>query len=488
MFERVTSSRSVEQSDEALRQSQERFAVIFRASPVAIIIRSLVDGRFRDVNDRFLEMTGYTRKEVVGRTPSEVGLWLGSPEDDPMHVAGLVRAHGGVRNHDGAFRTKTGELRRVLLSLERIDLEGEACLLGFGYDVTDREAAEAALRTSEERFRALVQNATDVITILDAAGMICYESPAVQRVLGYAPEELIGTDAFALIHPDDVAAVRDVFEEALRRPGITIPAEFRFRDKAGSWRWLEATGTNLLTDPSVAGVVVNSRDVTERRSAAEALRESEQRAHELAAAARRQAQELELLDRVRSALARELELPVLFRTVVEAVTATFGYPMVSLYLVEDGQLHLQHQVGYHQVLDRIPLERGVMGRVARSGTPVLLGDGRADPDFLAAFEGIISEVCVPLRDEGRVVGVLNLETTGGVRLGEDDLRVMLALSEHVNVAIGRARLYAELSASEARFRSLVQHAADIVSVLDADGRHRYVSPAIERVLGFRLRS
>src|SRR5829696_1786611 len=488
MLKRVATPRSIKQSDEELRRSQERFAAIFRASSVAIVIRSLVDGRFRDVNDHFLEMTGYTREEVVGRTPSEVGLWAGSPEDDPMHVAGLVRTYGGVRNHDGAFRTKTGELRRILLSLERIDLEGEACLLGFGYDVTDREAAEAALRTSEERFRALVRNATDIITILDAEGRVCYGSPAVQRVLGYAPEDLIGTDPFALfalIHPDDVAAVRGFFEEALRRPGVNIPAEFRFRDKAGSWRWLEVTGTNLLADPSVAGIVVNSRDVTERRSAAEALRASEQRAHELVAAARRQAQELELLDRVRSALARELELPVLFRTVVEAVTATFGYPMVSLYLVGDGQLHLQHQVGYHQVLDRIPLERGVMGRVARTGTPVLIEDGRADPDFLAAFKGIISEVCVPLRDDGRVVGVLNLETTGGVRLGEADLRLMLALSEHVNVAIGRARLYAELRASEARFRSLVQHAADIVSVLDAGGRRRYVSPAIERVLGIR---
>jgi diguanylate cyclase (GGDEF)-like protein/PAS domain S-box-containing protein len=265
--ERVANLRTVEQSDEGLRRSEERFAAIFRASPVAIIIRSLVDGRFRDVNDSFLEMTGYTREEVVGRTPSEVGLWAGSPEDDPMHVAELVRTHGGVRNHDGALRTKAGELRHVLLSLERIDLEGEACLLGFGYDVTDREAAEAALRTSEERFRALVQNATDVITILDDAGMVCYESPAVQRVLGYAPEELIGTDPFALIHPDDVGAVRSLFEESLRRPGVNIPAEFRFRDNAGSWRWLEVTGTNLLADPSVAGIVVNSRDVTERREA-----------------------------------------------------------------------------------------------------------------------------------------------------------------------------------------------------------------------------
>jgi diguanylate cyclase (GGDEF)-like protein/PAS domain S-box-containing protein len=470
--------------DEELRRSEERFAAIFRASPVAIIIRSLVDGRFLDANDRFLEMTGYAREEVIGRTPSEVGVWVGSSVDDPNHVAGLVRSHGTVRNHEGTFRTKSGDLRHVLLSLERIELEGQVCLLGFGYDVTERKAAEVALRTSEERFRALVQNVNDIITILDADGVISYESPAVERVLGYTPEELIGVDPFTLIHPDDVAEVRDLFEEALRRPGVNIPAEFRFKDKSGSWRRLEVTGTNLLGDPSVAGIVVNSRDVTERKEAAEALRASEQRARELAAAAGRQAQELELLDQVRSALTRELELSDLFRTVVEAVAATFGYSLVSLYLIEGDVLCLQHQVGYHKVLDVIPLGRGVMGRVARIGEPVLLEDGQADQEFMAAFEGISSEVCVPLRDDGRVVGVLNLETTGGVRLREADLRLMMALSEHINVAIGRARLYAELRASEARFRSLVQHAADVVSVLDAESRYRYVSPAVERVLGY----
>src|SRR5687768_13674327 len=213
MAERVTDIRAAEQPDDALQRSQERFAAIFRASPVAIIIRSLVDGRFRDVNNSFLEMTGYTREEVIGRTPSEVGLWSWSPEDDPMHVAELVR------NHDGSLRTKAGEFRHVLLSLERIDLEGEACLLGFGYDVTDREAAEAALRTSEERFRALVQNATDVITILDARGTVCYESPAIERVLGFRPEDLIGTALAALLHPGDALRVQRVLAEVAETPG-----------------------------------------------------------------------------------------------------------------------------------------------------------------------------------------------------------------------------------------------------------------------------
>ncbi len=144
----VVNSRNVtdrKEAEAALRRSEARFATVFRSSPVAIVIRSLADGRFRDVNDCFLEMTGYTREEVIGRTPSEIGLWAGSPEDDPVHVAGRVRAHGRVRNHEGTFRTKDRQLRQVLLSLERIEVDGEVCLLGLGYDVTEHKVLESRL-------------------------------------------------------------------------------------------------------------------------------------------------------------------------------------------------------------------------------------------------------------------------------------------------------------------------------------------------------
>ena len=253
------------EAEEELRLSQDRLATVFRASPVAIVVRSLIDGRFRDVNDRFLEMTGYAREEVIGRTPAEVGVWAGSSEDDRNLVAGQVRANGSVRNHEGTFRTKAGNIRRVLLSLERIELEGEPCLLGFGYDVTERKRMEEELRRSEERFRALVANASDVITVLDAEGTIRYESPAVERMLGYSPEELVGSDPIALVHPDDAAAAQDFFAEILRSPETNVPSTARFQHKDGSWRWLQAVGTNMLDDPAVGGVVVNARDVTERR-------------------------------------------------------------------------------------------------------------------------------------------------------------------------------------------------------------------------------
>jgi PAS domain S-box-containing protein len=127
--------------------------------------------------------------------------------------------------------------------------------------------AEKALRESEERFSALVRFTSDIITILEADGTIRYESPAIERVLGYKPEELIGSNAFDYIHPDDVERVSSILAEASETQGVTPLVEFRFRCADGTWCYLEAVGNNLIANPSVRGLVVNSRDITERKRA-----------------------------------------------------------------------------------------------------------------------------------------------------------------------------------------------------------------------------
>jgi PAS domain S-box-containing protein len=321
------------------------------------------------------------------------------------------------------------------------------------YDAAAVAEAEAASRRGEERFRALVQNATDLISIFEPDGTRRYVSPAVERLLGYPPDRLVGTGVFEIVHPDDQATVRRFLAEVVADPDRIARVELRLRHHDGAWRWFEARAANRLADPAVRGIVVNSRDVSDYKAKEDELRASEGRVRALLATAERQGQERDLLDRVRAALAGEVDLPGLFRTVVEAIADTFGYTQVSLYLLEDATtLVLQHQVGYDRVLARIPIDRGVSGRVARTGEPALIEDVRDDPTFLGAIEGIASEVCVPLFDQGQVVGMLNVESTGGVRLGEADLRLMLAVSEHVGLAIGRARLYDELRSGAERLR------------------------------------
>ncbi|HEV2745068.1 MAG TPA: EAL domain-containing protein, partial [Rubrobacter sp.] len=140
-----------------------------------------------------------------------------------------------------------------------------------------RKRAESALQAGEERFRSLVQNASDTITILGADGMVRYVSPAVERMLGHRPEELTGVRMFGLVHPDDAERASGSFAEVLGKPGSSSPLEFRAPHKDGPWRHMEATLTNLLDDPGVSGVVVNARDTTERKEAEERLREAEER-------------------------------------------------------------------------------------------------------------------------------------------------------------------------------------------------------------------
>jgi PAS domain S-box-containing protein len=129
----------------------------------------------------------------------------------------------------------------------------------------EKSEAREALNRSEMYFRSLIENSSDIITILDADSTIRYESLTVKRILGYEPSELIGRNVFEFIHPDDLTAVSDAFSSAIQKPGVIISIEHRFRDNDGSWRILESIGQNLLENEAVKGIVINSHDISERK-------------------------------------------------------------------------------------------------------------------------------------------------------------------------------------------------------------------------------
>lgn len=128
--------------------------------------------------------------------------------------------------------------------------------------------ADGEVQESDDRFRTLVQNSFDIITIHDSAGVTIYESPAASRILGYPSGSLIGKTPFHTVHPRDTERAREVFENLISG-GNPPPIELRYRHADGSWIWLETLGNNLLDHPEVAGVVLTSRDVTERKHAEE---------------------------------------------------------------------------------------------------------------------------------------------------------------------------------------------------------------------------
>ena len=147
-------------------------------------------------------------------------------------------------------------------------------------DVTQRRRAEEAeaFRRANERFRALVQNSSDMISLFDAEGTVLYHSPAVERLLGYRPEDRIGRNVFRdpIVHPDDLGRKRAFFDAIRNQPGAPVTSEFRLRHADGSWRDIEAVGQNFLDDPGIAGIVTNYRDVTERKRAEEDIRRAKE--------------------------------------------------------------------------------------------------------------------------------------------------------------------------------------------------------------------
>ena len=122
------------------------------------------------------------------------------------------------------------------------------------------------LQRSRERFRSLVQNSSDMVTLVDIDTTIHYLTPSVERVLGYDPAELVGTKLTQLLHPDDVPAALAFFAEATKHSGVTAPVEWRARRRDGSWRHLETIGNNLFDDPNVGQMVLNTRDISERKA------------------------------------------------------------------------------------------------------------------------------------------------------------------------------------------------------------------------------
>jgi PAS domain S-box-containing protein len=144
------------------------------------------------------------------------------------------------------------------------------------YSLERRRAAED-LRRSEEYFRLLIENVSDVIMVLETSGRIRFASPSVQRVLGYDPEMLIGRNAYRWIHRADRRALVNGFNTLIAEPGRVYSVIYRILHRDGSWRYLESVGRNLIHEPLVQGIVVSSRDVTDRLQAEDALRESEER-------------------------------------------------------------------------------------------------------------------------------------------------------------------------------------------------------------------
>jgi diguanylate cyclase (GGDEF)-like protein/PAS domain S-box-containing protein len=244
-------------------------SLVQNSSDVVMILEA--EGTVRYVSPAVERVLGYRPEDLVGTLAFDHV----HPEDIEQMSKSLTEAleRPGVQPPvEYRVRAADGSWRHM--EAIRCNWLGDPHILGVVAnvrDVTDRKEAEQALRRSEERFRSLVQNSSDGITIIEADGTIVYDSPAVEKVLGYKPDERVGTNAFDQANPNDPEQGSQILGDLLANPGAPKTREVPWPHKDGSQRYLEVTLTNLLDDPAVRGIVFNWRDITERKAMEERL-------------------------------------------------------------------------------------------------------------------------------------------------------------------------------------------------------------------------
>lgn len=238
------------------------------------IFTTTADGEITSWNPAAEELFGYEEREILGQSR----LIVVPPEEHESVRDTLKRVKRGesVRREGKRLRKDGSTVWVTLCDAPLKDLGGRNTGVSvIARDITARREAEAQIHRTQALFRSLIENAFELITVVDAEGVIHYQSPAILRILGYGSDEMLGDPFFNYVHPDDLAVMQGRLAEALERPGQKVNYETRFRSKSGEWRVLRGTGVNLLDDAAIGGIVANSQDVTEIVRAERALRESD---------------------------------------------------------------------------------------------------------------------------------------------------------------------------------------------------------------------
>jgi PAS domain S-box-containing protein len=256
---------------EELRESEERFRRSFSVSPVAMTLTEWRTGRIIDANESLVRMLGYGREELIGRTSIELGLWIDVAERDRMVKA--IEAEVPFRGREVRLRTRSGEIRYVLDSVEPLQLGGERVLLSVFEDVTERKRGEEALRASEERYRLLFENNPQPIWVFDGKTLAFLAvNEAACRHYGYSRDEFLGMTIEDIRPAEDVAALHHL-----------LKTEARAYQESGIWRHRKKDGTVIEVEIASSPIefggrpaqLVLAQDVTERRQLEQKLRQAQ---------------------------------------------------------------------------------------------------------------------------------------------------------------------------------------------------------------------
>ncbi|OQW33141.1 MAG: hypothetical protein A4E19_07325 [Nitrospira sp. SG-bin1] len=255
-------------TEEALRKSEERFEIAFRSSPYPVIMTELESGRCLEVNEASLKLFGYTRTEVIDRTTLALGLWP-SP-DDRARFFRQLEAEGAIKNRETRLCTKDKKILTLLVSSEVIELNGVACLITVGNDITEHTRAEEALRASELRLQRFLAEAPVGLCILDDNWRAISANKALCELTGYEEHEIVGSTYALYTHPDDLAANIALTDEFFRGVRSDYTYEKRYIRKSGEIIWVCVKAIRVELSGHAGPLLLAAvQDITERKLAME---------------------------------------------------------------------------------------------------------------------------------------------------------------------------------------------------------------------------
>ncbi|MCU0575486.1 MAG: PAS domain S-box protein [Desulfobacterota bacterium] len=355
--------------------------------------------------------------------------------------------------------------------------------------------AEEFPKVSENRFRSIIQKSLDIIIILDQNGIMIYETPSLQSILGYQPGYLIGKSPFEFIHPADLERVANDLSEVYRKINLGVPTEFRVHKPDGTWVYLEAIGQNLLEDPAISGIVITARDITDRKSAEEELKKHrdhleelvQERTAKLEETIEQLGKEVEERNRVENMLRKSEEIFDIHFSLSDDVMFTndeeFRFVSVTPNVERVLGYTPEELVGKTFQETRV-LHPNDMGRAYDNAQNVLSGGASRHPVYrFITKDGktIFGEINgVPLIKKGHGSSLISVARDVTQRvLAEEEL---LRYSDHLEEIVKQRTN--ELSESEQRFRDLTENTTDWIWESDNQMHTIYSSPRVKDVIGY----